>query len=78
MLNFLETMASNAANPTVVAGLNSVFVHDFGTGALLASAQYHDGNTPFDPANPVTTATHTLATGLDNCIVPKVIDDSEL
>lgn len=68
--NIFETIVTNAANPTEVAGNNASFVQPWGQGGLLALAGTVDA--VFDPANPVTAYTAAPQGFTNNCVVPVV------
>jgi hypothetical protein len=70
-LAIIETIASNASEPAIVATLNAGFVHEFGQGGYMAlSSNGHAAAFPFDVATPVTTLTHFALGTLDNCRAP--------
>ncbi|QJD30274.1 hypothetical protein [Methylococcus geothermalis] len=78
-LKIIQTIASNAGNPTITAKNNAQYVHPFGQGGYLAvttngNAAPADGK--FDINNPIMPYTHAPGVSLDNCRVP-VIDDNQ-
>lgn len=70
-LSVIQTIATNASEPAIVATLNTGFVHEWGQGGYMAlSTNGHIPSFPFTIANPVTTLTHFAAGSLDNCRAP--------
>ncbi len=81
-LVLLQKISSDAGKPSIVANLNAGFVHTWGAAGYLAlntnGSPAFTPSTPFDPANPVATATHAFAGSVNNCRVPTVNKNSEL
>ena len=76
-LAVIETIASNASQPGIVATLNTSFVHEWGQGGYMAlAANGHAPSFPFSVASPVTTLSHFDGGTLDNCRVPTTVTGS--
>ncbi len=78
-LAILKTIASDASAPATINVLNQKFVHGFGVGAFLAlNTNGYTPSYPFNPVNPVTTATHAPLGTPNTCNRPVVNVKSEL
>lgn len=78
-LVILTKIATDAGKPNIVANVNNQFKYSWGDAGYLAlNTNGWTGNTPFNPANPVATATHVLGGAVSNCRVPQVNKSSEL
>lgn len=78
-LVILTKIATDAGKPSIVANVNNQFKFSWGdAGYLSLNTNGWTGNTPFNPANPVATATHVLSGTVNNCRVPQVNKNSEL
>lgn len=77
-LTILSKIASDAGKPNIVADVNTAFKFSWGDAGYLAlNTNGWTGSTPFNPANPVASASHVLGS-LSNCRVPQVNKPSEL
>jgi len=80
-LTIVQKIASDASSPATINSLNVNFAHPFATnpGAYLAlSTNGHTPSFPFDPTNPVATATHAFSGAPNSCSTPVSNTDSEL
>lgn len=70
-LTILNTMASQAGKPSIIAAANVDFVHPWGAaGYLSVFTNGYAPSTVWNAANPVTTASH--GTPVSNCRVPLI------
>lgn len=78
-LVILTKIATDAGKPTIVANVNNGFKFSWGdAGYISLNTNGWTGNTPFNPANPVATATHVVGGVVGNCRVPQINKASEL
>lgn len=77
LLTIIQKIAAGASAPAIMASINATIKQTWGQGTFLAlTTQGYAAKYPFDPLFPVSSYTHTLNGGIDNCRLPQVDNTS--